>query len=442
MQTNPTEILNELYMKILHINAYTNKKNLTFPHYTFHKTLREKGHDSRVLSFSGDLVEHGINYIKPAHKKMIKKLEIGSLNISRITRMILFKVLKKDSNNEYYFYPEWNLNRIKLKRIEKIIDFKPEVIVCYWTKFFFNTKLIYNISKKYNSLVFYYFMDMAPLTGGCHYSNLCLNYQNSCGNCPALNSKKNNDLSYKTLNMKAKIFDKFNPIALYGSGELKNQIEKSSLWKDKKKYELILGVDEMDFSKEGKDIERKKLGIGKKEIVILYGSTSITDKRKGFNIFLETIKLLENKKEVSKNIVIVFIGNGLPSIDLKIKYLNLGYASSQKELAIAYKIADVFVSSSISDSGPLMVNQSIMAGTPVVAFNVGVASDLVIDNETGFIASNKNPESLCEAIVKIISKSDLELKNMSKKARELGLKKFTNSMQAYHFEEIVKENLN
>ena len=33
-----------------------------------------------------------------------------------------------------------------------------------------------------------------------------------------------------------------------------------------------------------------------------------------------------------------------------------------------------------------MVNQAMMCGTPVVAFNIGVALDLVITNTTGYLA--------------------------------------------------------
>jgi glycosyltransferase involved in cell wall biosynthesis len=54
----------------------------------------------------------------------------------------------------------------------------------------------------------------------------------------------------------------------------------------------------------------------------------------------------------------------------------LGYLSYE-DLAKAYNAADVFVCPSIEDSGPSMINQSALCGTPIVAFEMGVAFDLV-----------------------------------------------------------------
>lgn len=51
---------------------------------------------------------------------------------------------------------------------------------------------------------------------------------------------------------------------------------------------------------------------------------------------------------------------------------------SENELFEVYCAADVFMSTTIADSGPMMVNYSIACGTPVVSFPIGVAQDLVM----------------------------------------------------------------
>jgi len=77
-----------------------------------------------------------------------------------------------------------------------------------------------------------------------------------------------------------------------------------------------------------------------------------------------------------------------------------------KKLMEVYKAADLFISSSVEDSGPLMVNQSIAAGTPVAAFNVGVANDLVIDGKTGVLAPLYDYEYMASKVGELLLNGD------------------------------------
>jgi glycosyltransferase involved in cell wall biosynthesis len=45
-----------------------------------------------------------------------------------------------------------------------------------------------------------------------------------------------------------------------------------------------------------------------------------------------------------------------------------------------------------------MINESIMCGTPVVSFRMGVAEDLIINGETGYIVKLKNIRDLANGI--------------------------------------------
>ena len=50
--------------------------------------------------------------------------------------------------------------------------------------------------------------DMWAFTGGCHYTNECLNYLKGYGNCPVLSSNSLNDLSKKILKENKKLITK------------------------------------------------------------------------------------------------------------------------------------------------------------------------------------------------------------------------------------------
>ena len=70
----------------------------------------------------------------------------------------------------------------------------------------------------------------------------------------------------------------------------------------------------------------------------------------------------------------------------------------EKGLFTAYYASDLFVSSSIDDSGPMMVNYSIACGTPVLSFPIGVSVELVQHMKTGYIADFMSIQSLEDGI--------------------------------------------
>ena len=91
-------------------------------------------------------------------------------------------------------------------------------------------------------------------------------------------------------------------------------------------------------------------------------------------------------------------------------------------LAKVYQAADIFVCPSIEDSGPMMINESIMSGTPVVSFNMGVAADLVQSDKTGYIANLADSKDLAKGIHKIFSATKPEYQSLAANCRELGLR--------------------
>ena len=84
-----------------------------------------------------------------------------------------------------------------------------------------------------------------------------------------------------------------------------------------------------------------------------------------------------------------------------------------------------------------MINQSIMSGRPVVAFNTGVAPDLVLNGETGYIAEIKDSRGFSIGLHKILSMSDSKWKVISNKCRELGLSRFSSAVNRVRLTKIL-----
>src|SRR5690606_14617272 len=85
-------------------------------------------------------------------------------------------------------------------------------------------------------------------------------------------------------------------------------------------------------------------------------------------------------------------------------------------LSQLYQSVDVFVNSSIEDSGPMMVSEALACGTPVVGFNTGVVMNMVIDGYNGYKAEIGDSIGLKNGIKTIFKLNPSEKNIYSKNA--------------------------
>ena len=215
------------------------------------------------------------------------------------------------------------------------------------------------------------------------------------------------------------MLEKINCIFL-GNSWLINHANKSRLFSHTGKIYPI--VDENVFRPRDRKLLKEKFSYSNK-IVLFFGSLGVHDPRKGFKYLLEALQILaQTKPELVNNIVLVIAGTGEKVRDLdayRVEYT--GYLTFD-ELAEYYAMADVFLSPSIQDAGPMMLNQALMCGTPAVAFNIGTACD-IINEKTGYIAKYKDSKDFCKGIIELISKSKTELVDIYEECRILSLQK-------------------
>jgi glycosyltransferase involved in cell wall biosynthesis len=358
----------------------------------------------------------------------------------------IFTLLKKlgiISNQSLRTNLEYNVQdfdqtktKFSSKKILKKAGFKPDAIIILFSQTFLSFKNFYEFNHIAKIPVFLYMMDMAPITGGCHYAWECKGYLNTCGGCPALYSTDPLDQSFTNWKFKKEHISKTDLSIIAGSEWTFRQLLNSSLFQDKRKYKLLLPIDDTIYRSEDKSIVRKQMGLPLDKKIIFFGAASISSKRKGFDKLLEALKILKSDLSAneSKDIHLAIAAREDFNDSLPFSYTLLGYLS-HTNLPKAFQSADVFVSPSIEDSGPMMVNQSIMCGTPVVSFEVGVALDLVNTGETGYRAKLNDIQDLATGIRFILSLNDLEYGNMSSKCRETGI-------SLCHPKKIGKELLN
>jgi glycosyltransferase involved in cell wall biosynthesis len=349
--------------------------------------------------------------------KLAKKFNRSSFFNNRVITNPNYYIQDYDQTKEIY----------STKEIVKKIQFKPDAIIYLFQQSFLTAKNLFELNKVTGAKIFWYLMDTAPLTGGCHYSWDCEGYKNGCGNCPALYSSNKDDQSAINFRYKFEYLSKTD-ISIISPTEWqhKKAIE-SLLFKNKPISKVLLSIDSTEYNYLSKTKGKEKLGISAEKKVVFFGATSINHTRKGMKYLIEALEIMKRNGNLVHEDILLLIAGELDTtqISFPFEYRELGMLKNNEDLVAIYHAATLFVCPSIEDSGPMMVNQSIMAGTPVVSFEMGVSQDLVITGETGYRAKLMDSEDLAKGIASVLSLKNTDYEIMCTNCRKIGLDNYS-----------------
>ena len=184
------------------------------------------------------------------------------------------------------------------------------------------------------------------------------------------------------------------------------------------------------------EIEEKKLLKSwdieeNKKIILLPGRLTSW---KGQELFLEAINLV-NTQLGYEAFYAVILGSDQGRDLYKKKLIRLSeqyrmtkqvkFIDHCKDMALAYKVSDIIVSSSIEPEafGRVAVEAQSM-GKIIIASNIGGSNETVINEKTGYLFESGNPKSLSEKILKVLNLDDMTLKTVGIEGRKNALSKF------------------
>jgi glycosyltransferase involved in cell wall biosynthesis len=214
------------------------------------------------------------------------------------------------------------------------------------------------------------------------------------------------------------------------------QLNASSLFVDKSKKKIMIGLDPNIFKSINKFEARKVFDIPADSKVIFAGSQYPSVERKGFQYFIESLEILSKKlKNETNNVIVLLAGNVSVPIIIPFELKFVGHLN-ESLLIKAYQSADLFLCSSIEDTGPLMINESILVGTPVVSFNIGGALDLVENMKTGYKAKLRDSEDLADGIYSVLFSNNVKLIDFTQNCRYKGMTICSSPAQVKQFTEL------
>ena len=225
--------------------------------------------------------------------------------------------------------------------------------------------------------------DCSCFTGGCVYPLKCEGYVASCGSCPqlpALGAK----FDFTPTNLRINRWLARQAAIQYVFPSRWLQEKASCSLKFAKSAQVIPnGFSPFDYEFKSKSESRLILGIREEARVVLVAAHYLADPRKGVSFALAAIKAV-----VDLDPLVVFVGN--PPADLEVRMPGIrfwltGFVTDKRRLGLLFAASDVFMFPSLEDNLPIMVQEAMAAGTPVVGFATGGIPEMVDDRRTGWL---------------------------------------------------------
>ena len=379
-------------MKTLIVNTYDTRGGAARAAYRLHTSLGKHGVDSSML------VDHKYG----TDPKVMGATSTGAKVRSFVRKGLDFlptELYKREERTIFYsgFVPDNIADKVK--------EVDPGIVHLHWVcGGFMRVETLLEIEQP----IVWTLHDMWAFTGGCHYSEGCTRYEESCGECPQLESTNSRDLSNWVWRRKERAWDSLNITVVTPSRWLADCARASSLFKGRRIEVIPNGIDTGLYRPVSRHEARRELGLPVGKRLILFGAVgALDDKRKGFHLLEPALKRLErmiSDKEVRGEIELVIFGAEEPESppDLGFKTSYLGSIHDDETISKLYGAADLFVTPSMQDNLPNTIMESMASGTPVVAFGIGGIPEMIVHKETGYIAEPFDIDDLARGLAWVL----------------------------------------
>lgn len=435
-------------MNILILNTNNKAGGATKACYRLHMSYLKAGMQSKLL-----IKDTPPPKIKEAFNFLDFQYKLHREETSTLTKKLRYKMQYSSGNHKDARYEK------ELQYQERILSQRPpslevftfsnsiyditahplyewaDVIHLHWVAAHF---VDYSFFEKTKKPIIWTLHDTNPFTGGCHYSGDCRKFETDCHDCPQLQGTIDSDYSHTELKKKLQGFSAVNKrkIAIVSpSVWLKEESQKSKALGRFSHHVVPYGIDSNIYKLRDRKACKQVLGLPEGKKVILFVAYIVDNIRKGYTLLLNALENI-NKDEYVVCTVGAVTENTAAFKDIEVH--QLGFIEDELLLSMAYNAADMFVIPSLADNLPNTVLESLMCGTPVIAFPVGGIPDMVQHGENGLLCQTVTAVSLADSIMQF---KEVEHSFDSRTISENAFKKYNEQAQINAYMAIYKELL-
>jgi glycosyltransferase involved in cell wall biosynthesis len=163
-------------------------------------------------------------------------------------------------------------------------------------------------------------------------------------------------------------------------------------------------ISDLPSKEEARDLLQKELNLG--EYARFIGQVSVLRGWKGHPFLFDAFFDIASN---NPNLHLVIVGNGSMMQCLQDRKLSSSFGNRihlvghKDNVHLYFKAFECAILASTHNEGiPQSLLQSMYVGTPVIGTKVGGIPEIIIDDETGYLAEPQDPESLNSAIMKVL----------------------------------------
>lgn len=412
------------------------------------KSLQERGHHVDILTKYKDReMLPNVYSVYDQYRSPSKPKRSSQCNLCRKFPFLNYLNLKKYFRKPTHYKITNKVEskpRVDVALVVASIRGEYDLVITLFWQSMITAATLKGVYDKLKCPIFIQAVDMFPMTGGCFYFWNCRNFMVSCGKCPGLFSHNEKDQTHKNFLLKKDIYSSIDSVFI-GNTWMCEWAQKSPLFAPMHVKKGGLAINQEAFVNHDKQEARLRLKLPPhKRFILFAGAPNLTEERKGFTILVEAIeRFTKSLSAEDKNSMLLILAGNIPEDIQKyfqIEIYNPGFLDIPK-LALTYAASDVYLSTTIEDAGPTMVSQSLLCGCPVVAFEVGVALDIVETHVTGYRAQYKDVDDYVQGIRYIYLMDSSQRESMSQYCRAMALKESSYASFATRMEQIYEEHL-
>ena len=400
-------------MNVLHINQSDLIGGASIAGYRLHKSLLAQGIESRLLVGKQKTTSDRVAVIKrnPIEKQLNSLT--WRLGLNYIHCLSTFDIPKHDFYKDADVLNFHNLHSgyFNYLALPKLTQHKPAVLTLH---------------------------DMWSFTGHCAYSYECDRWKSGCGKCPHPDVYPPIKLDNTRLEWQMKNWAYHrSTLTIVAPSNWLTKLASCSILNRFSIHCIPNGIDTEVYQPLDREQCRSVLNIAKKKKVLMFGADNLTDARKGGDLLLKSLASLQ--PSLKAQTLLLTLGNGGEAIAEKvgIQTLNLGYVTSDRLKSIAYSAADLFIFPTRADNLPLMLQESLSCGLPVISFDIGGVPDLVRPGVTGYLAVAEDIKDFSHGIIQLLEDKNLR-DHMSKQCRDIALQEYSLALQAQRYIDLYR----
>jgi len=287
--------------------------------------------------------------------------------------------------------------------------------------------------------------DMWAITGHCAYSYRCGRWRTGCFDCPLLRGegRKRVEPRPALLDRTAQVWqdkrDLYRQSALHvvAPSRWLAELATAGILGDAQSIRCIpYGLDLEVFRPLDRRAARQALGVPQDAKVVLFVAAKVTQKRKGLAFLLDALGRIQ---DVPSLLLLTVGAQGSIGEQLRgFEQIHLGNLADETTLNRAYNAADVYVSPTLADNLPLVVMESLAAGTPVAAFDVGGVPEMIHHMKTGYLARYQDAADLARGMRTLLD-DDEQRTRMGQQCRAFAQENYDLDLQARRYVELYRQ---